>query len=252
MQRFYRSHIDPRGRFAFNVIIEESDLFIISDKNLEKKAYEILKKIRKDLEDYIKLNPNFKDSLLPININSSKTVAHAFRPAVFVPNIPPIIKSMITASKQYNVGPMASVAGAVSEFLGKELLHECNYIMIENGGDIFVKSDEPFILSIWAGENSPFNGKLKIKLNTGGNSLGICASSGMFGHSLSFGKADAVVTISTNTLLADAAATAIANKVQTKEDIQSLADEEQEKEILDGLIIIKDDRAAMWGDFELV
>ena len=41
--------------------------------------------------------------------------------------------------------------------------------------------------------------------------MGICTSSGTVGHSLSFGKADAVVVTAGSATLADAAATAICN-----------------------------------------
>ena len=196
-----------------------------------------------------------KNSIELISENNSTQVSSKDIMSVIHPSSPPlssIIETMTEASSLYNVGPMAAVAGAVAGYVGEKLLQECIYIMIENGGDIFIKSDEPFTLSVWAGENSPFNGKLNLKIDPEGKPLGICTSSGMFGHSLSFGKADAVVAISPNPALADAAATAIANRIQTKEDVRPVADEEQEKGILQGLIIIKDDRAAMWGDFELV
>lgn len=271
MKRFYRNQIKSAGKFSFNVIIEESDLFIVCDRNLEEQAYLALEQARRKIKKYIAAHPEFRDSLVPVDVyvdevkfkeniqrnpesNSGHLSGKNILPVVhsIIPNVSPIVNVMADAARLYDVGPMAAVAGAVAGYVGGKLLQECTYIMIENGGDIFLKSDEPITLGVWAGENSPFNGKLTLRIAPEGKPVGICTSSGMFGHSLSFGKADAVVTIAQNPALADAAATAIANKVQSKEDIQPLADMEQEKGLLDGLIIIKDDRAAMWGDFELV
>jgi ApbE superfamily uncharacterized protein (UPF0280 family) len=45
--------------------------------------------------------------------------------------------------------------------------------------------------------------------------LGVCTSSGTVGHSLSFGRADAVVVLAASTALADAAATRLGNEVGT-------------------------------------
>ena len=46
--------------------------------------------------------------------------------------------------------------------------------------------------------------------------MGICTSSGTVGHSLSFGKADAVCVKAKSVSLADAAATAIGNMVKSQ------------------------------------
>ena len=63
---------------------------------------------------------------------------------------------------------MASVAGAIAEFSGNELLAYSGQIIIENGGDIFIKSDKIRTIAIYAGD-SP---------------VGICTSSGTVGHSI--------------------------------------------------------------------
>jgi ApbE superfamily uncharacterized protein (UPF0280 family) len=47
---------------------------------------------------------------------------------------------MIKTSDQVGVGPMAGVAGALSEFVGRELMKFSNNVILENGGDIFIKT----------------------------------------------------------------------------------------------------------------
>jgi len=225
------------GKFSFLIRIEESDLFIICDRDIRNKAYEILGRIRQDLKKYILIDPRFKESMDPCPAGD---------------DAPDIVKAMEKAADLYGVGPMAAVAGAVARFMGEELDSLCNYIAIENGGDIYLKSKDPISLAVWAGENSPFTGKMRFQVNPEGGSLGICTSSGMFGHSISFGKADAVVTISTDAALADAAATAIANRVQSTNDIEYLIEREKERGLLSGLIILKDDKAGIWGNLQLI
>jgi ApbE superfamily uncharacterized protein (UPF0280 family) len=48
---------------------------------------------------------------------------------------------------------------------------------------------------------------------------GICTSSGRVGHSISFGKADAVTIVAADAALADAVATQTCNMVQTEDDL---------------------------------
>ena len=98
---------------------------------------------------------------------------------------------------------MASVAGAIAELVGRELSNFSDDIIIENGGDIFIKTTRPRIIAIYASD-SPLSGKIGIEIDAGETPCGICTSSGSVGHSLSFGKADAVTIIAPSAALADA------------------------------------------------
>ena len=90
---------------------------------------------------------------------------------------------------------MASVAGAVAEFVGYDLLIQTENLIIENGGDIFLKSKNKLRVSIYAGE-SALSYKVNLLVKPEETPLGICTSSATVGPSLSFGKADAVCVIS--------------------------------------------------------
>lgn len=81
---------------------------------------------------------------------------------------------------------------------------------------------------------------------------GICTSSGTVGHSKSFGVADAVVVLARQASLADAAATAIGNKVSSRESVKEAIDFAQSIPALSGVVIIKDDVLGVWGEIELV
>ena len=82
--------------------------------------------------------------------------------------------------------------------------------------------------------------------------LGLCTSSGTIGHSLSFGLADAVVILSKSAILADAAATAVGNRVKDKKDLEKAAAFAGSiKGVLGGVIIIKNTLIS-WGEVELL
>ena len=230
--RNYRHLIPDKGLVSFNVIVKETDLYIRASHNLKRKALKLTQKYRDILEKYIENNPAFLTSLNPL---------------VFEKNAPLIVKAMLDASFKAGVGPMASVAGAIAEFIGRELSVYSPEIIVENGGDIYLKSLSNRLIGIYAG-GSPFTGKIGLEVKGSDTPIGICTSSGTVGHSLSLGKADAVIVVSNSTALADAAATAIGNLVSREEDIPRGIEFAQDIEGLKGLVIIKDDKMQLWGD----
>jgi ApbE superfamily uncharacterized protein (UPF0280 family) len=202
-ERFYRELTKDSDLIGQEVIVKETDLFIFAEKDIKAIAEETVKKYRTEIEDYIKHKPEFMTSLEPIGQD---------------PEAADIIKEMIRTTKLAGVGPMASVAGAIAEFIGNELLGYSKQIIVENGGDIFIKSDKARTIAVYAGD-SPLSNKIFIKINPKDTPIGVCTSSGTVGHSLSFGKADACVIIAKSAILADAVATATCNRIKEKKDI---------------------------------
>ncbi|MCP4613862.1 MAG: UPF0280 family protein, partial [Planctomycetes bacterium] len=143
------------------------------------------------------------------------------------------------------------VAGAIAEKVGKYLLAYSPEIIVENGGDIFLKTTEKRLVGIYAGD-SPLTGKIALEINSDETPMGICTSSGTVGHSLSFGNADAVIVISPSTPLADAAATAIGNIIHEVTHINSGIEFAQGIDGLKGIVIIKDDTMGIWGEVKIV
>jgi len=202
-KRFYRGLTKSSDLLGQEVVVKETDLFIFAEKDIKLITEEVVKKYRAQIEAYIKRRPEFMTSLEPIKQDSLAA---------------DIIKEMIRTTELAGVGPMASVAGALSEFSGNELLAHSRQIIIENGGDIFIKSDKVRTIAIYAGD-SPFSNKIFIKIKPEDTPVGVCTSSGTVGHSLSFGKADACVIIAKSATLADAVATAMCNRIKKKKDI---------------------------------
>jgi len=157
---------------------------------------------------------------------------------------------MSESAEKVSVGPMASVAGAIAEFVGTELSKFSPEVIVENGGDIFLKGLKTRRIGIYAG-TSPLSGKIGLKINGKDTPLGICTSSGTVGHSLSYGKADAAIAIAKSAILADAAATAIGNLIKEPSDIPSGIKFAEGIEGLKGVIIIKGENMGLWGDIKI-
>jgi len=231
-ERKYRNLIEGKDLISFQIKEEESDLFIRTNQELSFYARQMVLNFRKQIENYIDSHPLFKSTLLPYSQDKKA---------------PEIIKSMIHTTALCGVGPMASVAGAIAEFVGKELLNYSSEVIVENGGDIFIKSNKVRKVSIFAG-SSPFSQRIILKIEAKENYIGICTSSGMVGTSLSFGKADAVTVISDSVLLADAAATAVGNRIKIMEDINEGLIYAQKIKGVKGVVIIKDNKMGLWGE----
>lgn len=235
-ERIYRSLINKDNLTLYNIKIAESDLFISSDTNLAEQALQSLIKYRNFLESYIKNHPEFRTSLLPLPEDNLA---------------PPIIRDMLLKSIICGVGPMASVAGAVAEFVGYDLLNQTENLIIENGGDIFLKSKSNLTVSVYAGV-SALSYKVNLLIKPKEKPLGICTSSATVGPSLSFGKADAVCVISPSATLADAAASAIGNRVKSKKDIKTALDYGIKIPGVRGIVIICGNDMGAVGEVELV
>jgi len=233
--RTYRHWINYKDLISFNIVVKETDLYICASTNLKRKAYRLVLKYRDKLEGYIGQHPTFLTSLEPLPIDE---------------NAPRIVKAMAESAVRVGIGPMASVAGAIAEFVGNELLAFSPEIIVENGGDIYLKSSEKRIVGIYAGK-SPLTGKIGLEINGEDTPLGICTSSGTVGHSLSYGKADAAIVLSKSATLADAAATAIGNLIKQPSDIPNGIEFAKGIEGLKGLLIIKDDNMGFWGKVKI-
>ena len=233
--RTYRDWVNDKELVSFSVVVKETDLHIRARSDLSAEALSATQRYRTDLESYIKSHPIFLTTLKPFEVEQ---------------NAPPIVKEMADATREVGVGPMAAVAGAIAERVGKELLPHSDEVIVENGGDIFLKTLKERFIGVYAGE-SKFTRKIAFSIRPEETPLGVCTSSGTVGHSLSFGYADAVIVFSPSTSLADAAATAIGNRVRIAEDIPEALEFAQGIKGLRGVAIIKGDNMGVWGQIKL-
>jgi len=235
-ERSYRRKLNAKDLVSFQVAVKETDLWVSADLKLEKETRDLVFDCRQQLETYIRLHPEFATTLSP----QSKD-----------PYAPPIVREMIDATTEIGVGPMASVAGAVAQYVATGLLRFTDQVIVENGGDIFLKTNRPATVSIYAG-SSPLSEKFGIEIASKQMPVGVCSSSGKLGHSLSLGVADVCCILSPSAALADGAATALGNRIRSKKDLETVVTWADRIEGIFGGVVIVDDRIAAWGDIELL
>jgi len=235
-KRDYRSLVSKHKLATFRVVVKETDLMVRTERPLQEETTDLVLKHRMVLERYIGDHPDFADRLTPYPLD---------------PFAPPIVKTMMQAGQKAGVGPMGAVAGAVAEYVGRDLLAYSKEVIIENGGDIFIRTTFPVTVAILAG-HSTLSGKLGVRIDSQASPVGVCTSSGTVGHSLSLGRADAAVVVSASAALADAAATAIGNAVSDKADVASSIRLGEKIDGVLGIVVILDDKMGVWGNVELV
>jgi ApbE superfamily uncharacterized protein (UPF0280 family) len=235
-ERAYRNYVKADNLIKFEVIEKETDLLILAKENLHEKALGAALKYRAEIEKYIEADPQFAKTFSPYHTRY---------------DAPPIVKEMAASARKAKVGPMATVAGAMAEFVGKDLLSLTDELIVENGGDIFLKINQTRKIGVYAGSSS-FSEKIALEIEAREKPFSVCCSSGTVGHSFSFGQADAVIVISKSALLADAAATAIGNVVKEISDIDHGLKLAKKIRGLDGVLIIKEDQMGALGKIKLV
>lgn len=187
---------------------------------------------RRILEDYIARDPVFMSSLVPVDVGADAPVS-AVR--------------MAEAAKFVGVGPMAGVAGTMAE-LGAEagIGAGAEEVIVENGGDIYLRVTEPVVIGLYAGQSGGGEG-LGFSVEPDDTPLAICSSSGKMGHSMSLGHCDLATVVSRNAALADAAATHAANLVASADDIESALNVILDIEGVDGVLIVNNGQVGMAG-----
>lgn len=235
-RRIYRQQQRKKGLTCFEITVQETNLHIQADTDLTGQAIQAVQRCRKLIQDHIQKYPAFAESLVPMKVPDKACL---------------IIRDMAQAADAARVGPMAAVAGAVAEYTGRHLLSFSSEVIVENGGDIFICSNTGTVLTIFAG-TSPLSMTTGIQVPEQDTAFGVCTSSGTFGHSTSFGKADAVMVMARSCMLADAAATGLANQVNTADDIADTLEKGRQIPGIQGLVIIVGARIGLWGSLKLV
>jgi ApbE superfamily uncharacterized protein (UPF0280 family) len=189
------------------------------------------------LNDHILDCPDFLTSLTPL---PKKTETN------------PLIHDMYKASETAGTGPMSAVAGAVAEYICKDLMTKFRFpeVVVENGGDIFMNLIQPATISVHAG-SSPLSEKIGLIIKPEQTPLSICCSSGTEGHSLSFGTADACIIACHSGALADAFATAACNEVKNRNMVDNITGQMLQRPEVISVVIIKDDRVGIGGKIEI-
>ncbi len=239
-ERSYRQTAEQGDLVSSLVQIKETDLHIQADRDVTRRATELVLQNRLQIEDYIVRHPDFYATLVPEPLDNLA---------------PPVVRDMLLAAEAAGVGPMAAVAGSIAACVGEKLLAEgVAEIIVENGGDIFLYRQRDCTIAIFAGQ-SVLSNKVGILLTPAQMPCGICTSSGTVGHSLSLGKADSVTVVADSTALADAVATCLGNEVgegSGKAGVNRALKKAGEIVGVRGVVVICGDVLGAVGDVELV
>lgn len=238
VERTYR-HFEAggHGRVPFRAAVETTDLYLLADRELVPEALAAAWRARGEIEDHIRRVPAFATSLVPLALPDGP--------------LTDLVAGMCAAAAAAGVGPMAAVAGAVAQAVGRELRRWTREVLVENGGDLYLDLAAEATVGLFAGA-SPFTGRLGLRIRAERTPLGVCTSSATVGPSLSFGRADAATALAPDAALADAVATALGNRVQGPEDLEAAVQWAVGLPGVIGAVAILGDRLAAAGDVEFV
>ena len=184
------------------------------------------------LEAYIREHPEFGTSLIPVAATVSAPV---------------VAQRMAMAAAAVGVGPMAAVAGAMAQLAAEAgLAAGAAEAIIDNGGDVYAAAASPVVIALYAGD-AAIGGRLAFEISPPDLPLAVCSSSGKMGHSMSLGQCDLATVVAGDAALADAAATAAANRVSTPDDIDAALATISDIEGVQGVLIAHADRVGMAG-----
>lgn len=261
----YRSLVNDEELRYFRMTCGETDLQIgVSAyavptpealETLRRAARDAAAAARRLVKDAIAREPAFLSSLVPLPVPEDAA---------------PIIRRMYEAAETAGTGPMAAVAGAIAEAVGTELLERLAKagtltaddtaaqgaadtdacVLVENGGDLYLHGPKAFTAAIAAGA-SPLSMKLGLRVDAP-RGFGVCTSSGTYGHSLSFGRADAAVVLAKDPSLADAAATMLGNRCKTPEDLAPAVEWAAALPGVSGAVAVLGETLAAAGEIEFV
>ena len=235
----YRALVRSPDLVSVRVREKETDLMVRGERDLSAAALDSLRSERAALDDYLRGHPEFGSSLLPLGQR---------------PSAPPVARAMAAAAALCGVGPLAAVAGALARRVGEALRPLSAEVIVENGGDNYLALTKERTVAVFAGEGHPLTGRLGLLVRPGDSPLGIAASSGRIGPSLSWGRAAAAVVAAESAELADAAATALGNRLTADEEgaWERAAGFLASIPGLRGSVAIVGERVQVWGRVELV
>jgi ApbE superfamily uncharacterized protein (UPF0280 family) len=215
--------------------VEQSDLLIWAETDLSELARRELRELHRVLQEFISRHPRFRDSLVPYEVPAGS---------------PAVVVAMAEAARSFGVGPMAGVAGAVADAVGRRLMPSSREVLVENGGDLFLATAVERKVGLFAGP-SPLSGRLALRLPPFPQGVGLCTSSASVGPSLSLGRADAAVVLADSAVEADAAASLLGNLARREEDIPAALEELLSRPAVRGALLVMWERVGAAGDLEL-
>lgn len=150
--RFYRTWTRAGTLRRFRVRNGSSDLEIAAGFDCTETACRLLRRARRAVKDRIGRDPHFGTSLAPLPVAGGE---------------PEPVATMLRAGREWDVGPMAAVGGAIAGFVGRGLASR-GPVIVENGGDIYARGPGELVVGLYAGEESPFGRAVEFCVDASG------------------------------------------------------------------------------------
>ncbi len=215
------------------VEIGETAATIAADGQYVEAAVDAIKSARKDIERMIRRDRFFMTTLEPYTPKEDDG---------------PVISRMCDASARAGIGPMSAVAGTIAQVAMEAMESRgCSHGWVDNGGDVALILEKPATMEIFWEPGS--ESAVAMELEPSSRIIGVCASSGTLGHSISFGNADAAVAMADSAILADALATALGNRATDEDTLNAVFDPFKGMEGFIGGFVKFRDAIAMHGRF---
>ncbi|MCS7118601.1 MAG: UPF0280 family protein [Archaeoglobaceae archaeon] len=211
-----------RFKFAYK---ETITTILTENEEFYKVAIRAILEARSEIERYAIRFPEFLISYEPLECR-----------------VKGIVNKMCKAAKIANVGPMASVAGAIADYAVEKMVEAgAKLAVVDNGGDIAIQTDRELRVGI-------FPTKFAFVIPPG-ERIAICTSSGKIGPSVSFGFADCATIVADDACIADAIATALGNLIRDDVDFEEIIKSFYNRYVryIRGLLVVKDEMIALAG-----
>lgn len=223
---------EENGIITENINLHSTHIMLKTD--IKKDIRPFIQEQRNIISNEIRKNPHFLKTYKPVPI------IHDER----------ILELMTIAGEIAQIGPMSAVAGSISE-VSIDYLESLGskFSIIENGGDIALKTNKKINMGIYAGESS-FSYNYGFKIKPKPNKYGVCTSSKK-GPSKSFGETDATIVFSKQSSISDSLATTIGNYGNGDTESQivhnALSHAEKYSDYYDGVLVIKGETLGKTG-----
>lgn len=236
--RAYRDAVRPgSGEVRFQVAVEHTDLLVVAREDLATEMAAEVVRLRGQIKNHILFHPDFAEAMAPVPVDAAA---------------PEIVRAMAVGAESCGVGPMAAVAGAVAQRVAEAFVDRSPDIVVENGGDVYLNSTRERIVALLP---DPASGSMVgLRFEADRFPLAVCSSSATIGHSLSLGEGQLVTVVARDAAFADAAATALCNRLKGRDGVGNVLEEARRLAEfgLEGVFAQGGGQVAAWGEVELV
>lgn len=231
----YQGVVAPEGLTTFEVVVKRTHLLISAQSDLTGPAEDLVAQAQWQIDSFSAEHPRFTETWSPYDVP---------------PDAPDLVRAMARAASMARVGPMAAIGGVVAEYVAKGLEPLSHEVIVRNRSDAYMLGDVDRVVALRAGALT-LTGRLGMRIPGALLPLAVCTSYGTIARPDATDRVDAATVMAHDGALADAVATALANRVHTAEDVQRAMDACRGIIGVLGLLVVVDGHLGAWGTMHL-